>query len=244
MYAVPRGEQREEGVKAAKSEPIVWGILALFKSQSGANLGNARLNACTRAQSPTLRPSKPTTTAGRTFSTDSDTTDMRLGPSLWIIPTVLQLVGPVLGQQQQPSSQSSSSPTRRAFRELNSSALDALTAPDPELEGFMDPRVDGGGLKTILIPRVGAFERAGVEAQLRLLEADLISSSGVCGDLTQLGRTTSMSTVLLVLLIECLLTTHSLPSYSVFVQKYLTDVFRGLEWDVETVRFSLADLAP
>lgn len=94
------------------------------------------------------------------------TTDMRLGPSLWIIPTVLQLVGLVLGQQQQHSSQSSSSPTRRAFRELNSSALDALTAPDPELEGFLDPSVDGGGLKTILIPRVGALVRAGVEAQL------------------------------------------------------------------------------
>lgn len=44
---------------------------------------------------------------------------------------------------------------RRAFRELSAGALDALTAPDRELDGFLDPAVDGGGLKSILIPRVG-----------------------------------------------------------------------------------------
>lgn len=48
-------------------------------------------------------------------------------------------------------------PLRRAFRPLAPEAVQAIAAKDPKLEGFLDWTVEGGLLKSILIPRTREF---------------------------------------------------------------------------------------
>lgn len=97
---------------------------------------------------------------------------MRLALCYWLLSPLL-----LVAARSAVSPDEVSSRPRRAFRELSPSALDALTTLDRSAEGFLDPSIEGGALKSILIPRVGAFHGLSSASRRR---AAMRSSPGCC----------------------------------------------------------------
>jgi hypothetical protein len=92
---------------------------------------------------------------------------------------------------------------RRAFRELSKTALDALTTLDLASEGFLDPAVEDGALKAILVPRVGVSGLPTDGRRPMRSSPRLTPSTSLCF-LSRYGR--QVSRAMLKLAVELLIT--------------------------------------
>lgn len=150
---------------------------------------------------------------------------MRLALCLWLLLDSLFFVA---ARSPLASLDEVSPRPRRAFRELSPTALDALTTLDRSSEGFIDPAVKDGALKAILIPRVGAYKsrarrRLGCAAGRADRSHRAFRTSSRNG--WQVSRERYNPSML----------PTNLDCVSLFVQKYLTNIFSELKWDIETV---------